>query len=274
MRTVVLSLLWAIALPCTYGAAVDTVQVYSRAMSKKISNVVIHPETAQDAPLPVLYLLHGAYGSHVNWITRVPEIQEYADQYQVLIVCPDGDTTSWYFDSPIDTAFRYETYISRELVSHIDSAYQTIATREGRAITGLSMGGHGAFYLAFRHPDIWGAAGSMSGGMDLRPFPDNWSLTQRLGPYATHRNNWEDNSVVNMLHLLSKKHPLALIFDCGKDDFFLNVNRALKQEMDYRNIPHTYIERPGAHNWDYWREAVQYQLLFFEAFFRKQTTSD
>ena len=71
-----------------------------------------------------------------------------------------------------------------------------------------------------------------------------------------------------MLYLLNKKQPLALIFDCGMDDFFLEANRAIKREMDYRNIPHTYIERPGGHNWDYWREAVQYQLLFFDAYFR------
>lgn len=269
MRLAILFLLWATTLAQSFAASADTVQVYSRAMNKNISNIVIRPKTAGQEALPVLYLLHGAYGNHLNWITRVPEIQQYAEQYQLIIVCPDGDTTSWYFDSPVDPAFRYETYLSRELVPWIDSAYHTRATREGRAITGLSMGGHGAFYLAFRHPGIWGAAGSMSGGLDLRPFPDNWSLTQRLGPYPTHRNNWEDNSVINLLYRLNKEHPLALIFDCGADDFFLDVNRALKREMDYRNIPHTYIERPGGHNWDYWREAVRYQLLFFEGFFRK-----
>ena len=267
MRLPLLILLWAAALSPAFAAIVDTIQAYSQAMGKNVSNVVIRPEPEGDRALPVLYLLHGAYGSHTNWISRVPELREYADRYQFIIVCPDGDTTSWYFDSPVDPAFRYETYLSRELVSWVDSAYLTIAGREGRAITGLSMGGHGAFYLAFRHPDIWGAAGSMSGGLDFRPFPDNWSLSQRLGAYATHRRNWEDNSVINMLHLLNKKNPLALIFDCGKDDFFLDVNRAVKREMDYRNIPHTYIERPGSHNWDYWREAVQYQLLFFDMYF-------
>ncbi len=45
------------------------------------------------------------------------------------------------------------------------------------------MGGHGAFYLAFKHQDIWGAAGSMSGGVDIRPFPNKWDLAKRLGNY-------------------------------------------------------------------------------------------
>jgi len=89
--------------------------------------------------------------------------------------------TSWYFDSPIDKEMNYETYVSKELIGAIDTKYNTLANRESRAITGLSMGGHGAFYLAFRHQDIWGAAGSMSGGLDIRP------ISGELGPVQTLR---------------------------------------------------------------------------------------
>jgi S-formylglutathione hydrolase FrmB len=52
----------------------------------------------------------------------------------------------WYFDSPANKDFMYETYICKELVGYVDSHYATIATRKGRAITGLSMGGHGALF--------------------------------------------------------------------------------------------------------------------------------
>jgi enterochelin esterase-like enzyme len=37
-----------------------------------------------------------------------------------------------------------------------------------------------------------------------------------------------------------------------------------------RKIPHDYIERPGKHDWNYWRNAVQYQLLYFSRFFQQQ----
>ncbi|MCB0556171.1 MAG: esterase family protein [Phaeodactylibacter sp.] len=263
-----LQLFFVFVLPA-FAASVDTVSIYSTAMGKDMPAIIIRPDSydTATAPFPAVYLLHGAGGDYTNWLTLVPSIQQQADLYQMLIICPDGGNTSWYFDSPVDPAMRYETFIAKELVGWVDGHYQTAKSSAARAITGLSMGGHGAFYLAFRHPDIWGAAGSMSGGVDLRPFPNNWDIAQRLGDYATHRQNWEDNSVVNLLYLWDKNHPLALIFDCGAEDFFLEVNRRLKQEMDYRNIPHTYIERPGAHNWVYWNEAVQYQLLFFKAYF-------
>ena len=129
------------------------------------------------------------------------------------------------------------------------------------------MGGHGAFYLAFRHQDIWGAAGSMSGGLDIRPFPENWDLSKRLGTYAENREQWEDNTVINMLYLLKGDH-LKLIFDCGINDFFYDGNKRMHQQLMERNIPHDYIERPGSHNWEYWANAIQYQLLYFDAFFK------
>ena len=184
----------------------------------------------------------------------------------MIIVCPDGGYGSWYWDSPMDEKFKYETYISKELVAWVDGKYKTIKDRKGRAITGLSMGGHGALYLAFKHQDIFGAAGSMSGGVDIRPFPNNWDMAKRLGNYAEQPERWEKNTVINMLYLLTPNR-LALIIDCGSDDFFFKVNENLHDQLLLRNIPHDYITRPGGHNWPYWANAVKYQLLFMNDFF-------
>ena len=62
-------------------------------------------------------------------------------------------------------------YVSSELVKYIDTHYSTIKDRKGRAVTGLSMGGHGGMWLSIRHKDVFGAGGSTSGGVDIRPFP-------------------------------------------------------------------------------------------------------
>ncbi|HID39794.1 MAG TPA: esterase family protein, partial [Calditrichaeota bacterium] len=243
-----------------FAAKVDTFYVKSRVMEKTIANIIIKPvQYKQEANgYPTLYLLHGAGGNFSDWAVKVPEIKEYADRYNIIIVCPDGGVTSWYWDSPIDNKMRYETYITRELVPWVDKNFKTIPSKEKRAITGLSMGGHGALYLAFRHQDIWGAAGSMSGGVDIRPFPNNWDMAKRLGSYANHKDRWEENTIINMLYLLNGK-SLKIIFDCGVDDFFYKANKRLHQEMVYRNIPHEYIERPGKHDWNYWRNSIKYQ---------------
>src|SRR5439155_2587786 len=88
-----------------YAATVDTVEIYSHAMHKPIKCVVIRPAILQEkiAPLPVVYLLHGYSGDFSNWINKVPALKSYADDYRLMIVCPDGDYSSWYFDSPVDS---------------------------------------------------------------------------------------------------------------------------------------------------------------------------
>lgn len=251
------------------ASQIDTVMIVSASMNKSIPNIVILPDnySTQKENFSVLYLLHGAGGDYTDWISKVPRIKEYADKYNIIIVCPDGGLTSWYFDSPIDKTMNYETYISKELIDTIDKKYKTSAKKSARAITGLSMGGHGAFYLAFKHQDIWGAAGSMSGGLDIRPFPNNWDLPKRLGNYSDHRQYWEKNTVINMVYKL-KGDNLKLIFDCGISDFFYDANRRLHEKLVERNIPHDYIERPGSHNWDYWSNSIKYQLLFFNDYFK------
>ncbi|RYG34401.1 MAG: esterase family protein, partial [Chitinophagaceae bacterium] len=139
------------------AAIVDTVDTYSASMKKTIRAVVITPDDYAGAKeLPVVYLLHGHGGGYADWISRAKGFEKAADQYQLIIVCPDGNN-SWYWDSPVDPRYKYETYVSKELVDWIDGKYKTIRSPKGRAITGLSMGGHGALYLAFRHQDVFGA---------------------------------------------------------------------------------------------------------------------
>jgi S-formylglutathione hydrolase FrmB len=253
-----------------HAAVVDTVNTYSASMKKTIKAVVITPDDYANAKaLPVVYLLHGYSGNYSDWVIKAKGFEKAVDLYQVIIVCPDGNN-SWYWDSPVDSNFKYDTYVSKELVNWIDGKYKTIKDRRGRGITGLSMGGHGALYLALKHQDVFGAAGSMSGGVDIRPFPNNWDMALRLGKYSEHPDNWEKYTVMNMLHLL-QPNSLAILVDCGTEDFFYKVNENLHEQLLYRNIPHDYISRPGAHNWNYWTNAIQYQLLFMSNFFKSQT---
>ncbi len=252
-----------------YASKVDTVKVFSPSMQKEIKTVVIIPDAySQETEFPVLYLLHGYSDNYGGWVNKAPAVKELADRHDMIIVCPDGAYGSWYFDSPVDPAFKFETFVSEELVDWVDKNYKTVRKREGRAITGLSMGGHGGLYLGFRHQDVYGACGSMSGGVDIRPFPNNWDLAKRLGTQRENPGNWEKNTVMNQLHLLAP-NSTRIIIDCGSGDFFYEVNVRLHQELLYRNIPHDFISRPGVHNWEYWANAVKYQALFFSNYFNE-----
>jgi S-formylglutathione hydrolase FrmB len=273
VRRNILLLLWVVAFAINAKAAkVDTVETYSDAMKKKIKAIVVTPDNyASGTQYPVVYLLHGATGNYTDWIKKATGVPDNADKYNMIIVCADGGNTSWYWDSPVDPTYQYETYVTKELIPYIDKNYKTIKTRNGRAITGLSMGGHGGLYLGIRHQDLFGAAGSMSGGVDIRPFPNNWDMAKRLGKYSEKPDNWDKYTVTNQLHLLTP-NSLAIIFDCGTEDFFYKVNTELHDKMLERNITHDFIVRPGAHNWQYWTNAVGYQMMYFNSVFKKGNT--
>ncbi len=256
----------------TFAARVDTILVHSTAMNKDIKCVIIQPTTSKTtgntaaSRLPVIYLLHGHGGNYAQWPATAPQLQQEADEKNILFVSPDGGYDSWYFDSPVDPSVRYETFVSKELIPYIDAHYPTAADRAHRAITGLSMGGHGALYLAIRHKDLFGAAGAISGGVDLRPFPDNWGIKKDLGTITDHQENWDNNTVVTVADSL-QNGELKIIFDCGTSDFFLTVNRNLHQKLLDKKIDHDYTERPGGHNGAYWRNSIDYQVLFFWKYF-------
>lgn len=268
MKKTIYSILLLLFVFTAKAAKVDTLQVFSSSMQKNIKTCVIVPENYKKSKkaFPVVYLLHGYSGNYRSWAKDFKELGKQVDQYGFIVVGVDGNYSSWYFDSPIDPSFKYETYVVKELVPFIDKQYRTIADRKARAISGLSMGGHGALYLSFRHQDVFGAAGSMSGGVDFRPFPENWDIKKRLGSITEFPENWNQNTVTNMLDLV-KDNKLKLIIDCGVDDFFMKVNRELHAKMLELKINHDYVERPGEHNIKYWENSLKYQLLFFYNYF-------
>jgi S-formylglutathione hydrolase FrmB len=259
------------------AAQVDTIEIQSSVMHKPIKAAVVLPEGYKKSKTayPVIYLLHGGTGNFSDWLTRTPDkmlLHNLADQYHVILVTPDGSPFGYYFDSPMDKTSQYETFISTEVVNAIDTRYHTIKDRKGRIIAGLSMGGHGAFYIATRHPDVYCAAGAMSGVMDLNTniwkVPADFAKSRDqnferlLGPKKEGENPYPGYSVVTMVDKM-KANDVKLIFDCGADDIMIEPNRELHRLLTANGTPHDYVERPGKHEWTYWENAVPYQFLYF-----------
>ena len=256
-----------------FAGSVDTIEMKSQYLKKGIKFVVIQPsnqgqQNNTQVRYPVVYLLNGYDGNYAQWTKTAPQLAKTADDLKMIFVYPDGGKSSWYFDSPLDSNMQYESYIIKELVPYVDANFPTKANPKSRAITGLSMGGHGGLYLAIRHSDVFGAAGSTSGGFDFRPFPKSWNLPNILGEYETNQARWYNYTVMRQVELL-KNNQLAIIFDCGVDDIFINVNRALHEKLLQLKIDHDYIERSGGHNHAYWRNSIDFQMLFFHQFFQK-----
>lgn len=264
-----------------YAAKVDTLNISSQIMQKTVKTAVVLPASYQASRqnYPVIYLLHGGQGNYRDWLTKTDDklmLHKLADQYNFIIVTPDAGLMSYYFDSPLDKGSQYETFITKELVEKIDGTYRTIKDRKGRVIAGLSMGGHGAMYISARHPDMYCAAGSMSGVMNINTatwnVPPEFAKSRSanfehlLGPPTDTANPYREYCAVGMVDKM-KVNDVKLIFDCGFDDIMIKTNRELHQLLLANGTPHDYIERPGKHEWSYWSSAVSYQFLFFQKVF-------
>lgn len=266
---------------------------------------------------PVFYYLNGLTGSERDW-THGGHIDDAADALglQAILVMPDGDD-GFYTDStlPIDydacmkdgtglfmpmvqhhatqcvRQRNYETYIVKDVVGDVDATYRTIASRDARAIAGLSMGGFGALELSMRHQDEFSAAASHSGVDALLyagPHPygtgivtlvtdvSNWGRTGdpqinqigawMRGIFGPDIANWKAHDPA---YLAQKLEPgkLALYLDCGtEDDFGLDAEASyLHDLLDQRHIQHEFFLGPGHHNFEFWAPRVSKSLAFLRA---------
>lgn len=211
---------------------------------------------------PTVYLLNGHGGHYKSWGTLL-NLDSAATAYGCIIVCPSS-MNSWYWDAPINPGRQMESFFVESLIPTIDSLYRTIPCRTQRAITGFSMGGHGALWLAIRHKDLFASAGATSGGVDIRPFPKNWNMAKALGTIEEYPERWDSHTVATAIDSL-KPGDLNIIFDCGTDDFFYKVNCQLDSALNKRGIFHTFITNPGAHTAAYWHKSIIPQLDYFKA---------
>lgn len=269
MKKLLLTLIAGASCLCLNAFRTDTVTLAGQGLipvDMKVTTVVPTLGQRPDTGWNTLYLLHGHGGDHASWTTLTdPDLGQYADEYGLVIVMPSG-MNSWYWDAPANDKMKMETFFTDVLVPWVDANLGTDPRAGHRAITGLSMGGHGSLWLGLRHPDIWRSCGSMSGGVDIRPFKKRWNMHEGLGDPDQYPQNWEEYTVINMVPALEPGQN-NIIFDCGSEDFFAQVNENLHRALLDKKIPHNYTSRPGVHSHKYWRESLPEHLRFFQGKF-------
>src|SRR5262249_24340389 len=183
---------------------------------------------------------------------------------EFLVVAP-GAVGSWFSDFQ-DGSRLYEKFLSEDLPREIAKRYRVLPAASSRAITGISMGGYGAFKLALKHPRLFGSVSSLSGA--LIPFePEDidryswfarWTL-QRVFGANRGANTFAENDVWRILGAARfEPPPFAAHLRAGTGDFYGldGVAAQFGSFLTEHGVPATVVLEPGGHDWDYWRRAM------------------
>ena len=208
---------------------------------------------------PVLYLLHGGGQDHTAFAARS---WFGAQAARAMIIVTPNAGESWYVNSVVEPSARYEDFVVKDLVTYIDANYRTIATRQGRAVAGVSMGGWGAMLLGLKHHHLFGAVGALSAPFLISRQSPNMDMSSReqqtFGkPGSPERLERDPASLLATIPLASVPE---LYLASGNQDIFVIDNRRFIERLTERKIPYEYREvSPRGHSWDLWDE----QLVIF-----------
>ncbi|MDE6612560.1 MAG: esterase family protein, partial [Muribaculaceae bacterium] len=115
MKQRLLLLLAALAALSAHAFSTDTIKVATQYLDTPEDVTVIVPDGAFGHDFPVVYLLNGYDGNHLQWTRTQPRLGELADSYGMIFVLPDG-RDSWYWDSPVCPGMQMESFIIKDLV--------------------------------------------------------------------------------------------------------------------------------------------------------------
>ena len=179
-----------------------------------------------------------------------------------------GDGSSYYIDAPLKPNSQFTTFFFKELMPYIETHYRVIATAGGRAVTGASMGGYGAFHYMLEKPDAFSSVSGVSSAVphltqdpSSEEFLKYLKATTFLDMVGNPAENKKAYQAIDLYSGISaaveNKITLPPIYmTCGTEDFVKPRNLELRDFLKSKGIPCEYSEAPGAHhNWSFWKEA-------------------
>lgn len=237
----------------------------SKILGMNISMKVILPydetdESEKECETAVLYLLHGMRGDSSSWI-RSSSIERYVRGKNIAVIMPEAHNG---FYTKTKTGHDYLAYCGEEIEDIIEKLFGIKSKRENTYIAGLSMGGYGAFRIAFEYPEKFCYAASFSGVVDIvkvcsiEGTDDN---TRRDYINAFGDEGAKEGSRDDLLYLakeVSKGSVKPILRQyCGRQDFLYDINKGAKAIFEKLGYDYRYSEADGDHTWDYWDKCIK-----------------
>ena len=207
---------------------------------------------------PVLYLLHGGGGDEDAWSTlgRTCQILDNliaaGKATPMLVVMPNGNPSQYAAQTlgipenkntkQYSSGFDNYSSLTADIIPFIESRYNVIANKKGRAVAGLSMGGGQSFYIGFRNVDKFSAVGVFASGL--------------IGSTAIGGEPFDaEKQIPGMLSQPEKFNKFDVIYlSCGEQDNRINGMKEFKSILDAKGYKGVVWEQwPGGHEWKVWR---------------------
>ncbi|MGM0572019.1 MAG: alpha/beta hydrolase [Pseudomonadota bacterium] len=251
---------------------------HSDRLSRNYPYMIYLPDGYQSGAqhYPVVYLLHGSFGNHQDWVKKgrlkrtVDRLVEEGIIKPMVIVTPGS--RSWWIDGHNEDA---GSAFIEDLIPHIEQTYRVVPEREWRAVAGLSAGGYGAINFMMLHPERFVAAAAFSPAI-YDPLPPSNSTAWRHPAFLDNaifdREIWRQNMYTAHLDdYLSQNRVVPLYLTVGdRDPLNATGNAAL---LKSRLEPHqpglvTREVLPGGHTWGVWRPSLVRGLEFLTQYLR------
>ena len=243
----------------SFGGWQDVYRHRSEVLGCDMTVGVYFPPQAQEGPCPVLYWLSGLTCNEQNFITKAGA-QRYAAEHGIIVVAPDtsprgedvadadgydlGKGAGFYLNAtrePWATHYRMYDYIVDELPAWVEA---DPAASDRRAISGHSMGGHGALTIALKNPGRYRSVSAFS--PIVAPSQVPWGQ-KAFGAYlGDDREAWKQYDAVELVKSAAEKLPLLV--DQGDADEFLEGQlrpQLLQAAAEAAGHPLTLRMQPG-----------------------------
>ncbi|MFD2584462.1 alpha/beta hydrolase [Pedobacter vanadiisoli] len=237
--------------------------------------MVFKPQNYQKSKsYPLVYLLHGYSENYTQW-SKTTDLQRLANQYQFIIVTPEG-FTSYYINSHQPDGDQYEDFFFKELLPMV---HQSLSIdKQNVFIGGLSMGGYGALRYFILNQDYFNTAASTSGALEIdfnelekasKQFWQSSRMTNDLKKVfgRPDENDWHQYSISNLL-TGNQNFKKPFLMDCGTSDILYPASLTVKLSAEKLGIPISFISQPGDHNTEYWNKAIEYHFIYFKQHLR------
>ena len=216
-----------------FGGWQDVYEHASATLGCTMRFAIYLPPQAADGPVPLLYWLSGLTCNEQNFITKAGA-QRYAAEHGIAIVCPDtsprgddvadaegydlGKGAGFYVNAtqaPWAAHYRMHDYVVDELPALVEAHFPVTTSR---AISGHSMGGHGALVLALRNTGRYRSVSAFS--PIVAPSKVPWGEKALAAYLGEDREAWKAWDACELVKRASAKLPLLV--DQGGDDEFLD----------------------------------------------------